>query len=234
MADFKKRGGFGGGKSFGRRDFGGSGDSRGGSSFGGGASRSRFNRPGNRDFRQTQMFSATCAECAKPCEVPFRPNGDKPVYCSYCFNKNKPAGTDSRSSGEYPRRDSGSSFDRAPRKEYSSSSFSSNSSSAPVARAQVDNGQINEIKRQIDTLNTKIDKLMELISKGSSSVQKFEKKTEEKTLEKSPEKKAEEINTAVKSAVNSNTATAKVTEVKKIDKKADKKAVKKVASKKSK
>ncbi len=97
MADFKKRGGFGGGKSFGRRDFGGSSDSRGGSSFGGGAGRSRFNRPGNRDFRQTQMFSATCAECAKPCEVPFRPNGDKPVFCSYCFNKNKPAGTDSRS-----------------------------------------------------------------------------------------------------------------------------------------
>jgi len=214
MADFKKRGGFGGGKSFGRRDFGGSGDFRGGSSFGGGAGRSRFNRPGNRDFRQTQMFSATCAECAKPCEVPFRPNGDKPVYCNYCFNKNKPAG-----------RDSGSSFDRAPRKEYSSNSFSSNSSNAPVARAQVDNGQLNDVKKQLDTLNTKIDKIMELISKGSSSVQKFEK---------NPEKKAEEINTALKSAVNSNTVTAKAVEVKKIDKKADKKAVKKVASKKSK
>ena len=33
-------------------------------------------------------YSATCDACGRRCEVPFRPTGAKPVYCSYCF-KNK-------------------------------------------------------------------------------------------------------------------------------------------------
>jgi CxxC-x17-CxxC domain-containing protein len=32
-----------------------------------------------------EMFPATCASCGKSCQVPFQPNGDKPVYCSDCF-----------------------------------------------------------------------------------------------------------------------------------------------------
>ncbi len=32
-----------------------------------------------------EMFSATCASCGKACQVPFQPSGDKPVYCSDCF-----------------------------------------------------------------------------------------------------------------------------------------------------
>ncbi|MDD5045098.1 MAG: zinc-ribbon domain containing protein [Candidatus Omnitrophica bacterium] len=38
-----------------------------------------------------QMFPATCSQCGKSTEVPFQPRGDKPVYCSECFNKVKPA-----------------------------------------------------------------------------------------------------------------------------------------------
>jgi CxxC-x17-CxxC domain-containing protein len=38
-----------------------------------------------------QMFPAVCATCGKETEVPFQPRGDKPVYCSDCYNKNKPA-----------------------------------------------------------------------------------------------------------------------------------------------
>ena len=38
-----------------------------------------------------QMFPATCAECGKATEVPFQPRGDKPVYCSDCFRKIRPA-----------------------------------------------------------------------------------------------------------------------------------------------
>lgn len=55
----------------------------------------RSNDRGNRDnrdnrrpsFGEKQMFSATCAKCGNRCEVPFRPNGEKPVYCSQCFTK---------------------------------------------------------------------------------------------------------------------------------------------------
>jgi CxxC-x17-CxxC domain-containing protein len=32
-----------------------------------------------------EMFSATCASCGREAQVPFQPNGTKPVYCSDCF-----------------------------------------------------------------------------------------------------------------------------------------------------
>ena len=38
-----------------------------------------------------EMHKAICAECGKECEVPFKPTGDKPVYCKECFAKHKPA-----------------------------------------------------------------------------------------------------------------------------------------------
>lgn len=37
-----------------------------------------------------EMHKATCAECGKECEVPFKPDGSKPVYCRDCFQKHKP------------------------------------------------------------------------------------------------------------------------------------------------
>ena len=70
-------GGFGGsrGGSGGRGGFGGS---RGG--FGGGRGRDRFSSDGPRE-----MFDSVCSKCGKKCQLPFRPRGDKPVYCSACF-----------------------------------------------------------------------------------------------------------------------------------------------------
>lgn len=36
---------------------------------------------------EKKMFRATCSECGKSCEVPFKPNSDKPVYCDQCFGR---------------------------------------------------------------------------------------------------------------------------------------------------
>ncbi len=65
MRDFNRSGGNnrGGGRSFGG----------GGRGFGG----NRGDRP--------EMFDAVCDQCGKDCRVPFRPSGDKPTYCSECF-----------------------------------------------------------------------------------------------------------------------------------------------------
>ncbi len=55
------------------------------------------NKTSGRDDRREdrQMHKATCANCGKNCEVPFRPSGDKPIYCSNCFEKeNKSRGGD--------------------------------------------------------------------------------------------------------------------------------------------
>ena len=44
---------------------------------------------GNRDRERPQMHEAICSDCGKRCEVPFKPTGDKPVYCSQCFSKHR-------------------------------------------------------------------------------------------------------------------------------------------------
>ena len=38
-----------------------------------------------------EMHKATCSECGKECEVPFKPKADRPVFCRECFAKRKAA-----------------------------------------------------------------------------------------------------------------------------------------------
>lgn|GEM_PF-89799 len=52
-----------------------------------------------------EMFSATCAECGDRCEVPFKPNGEKPVYCRNCFKKDASPRSDRRDTGRFESRD---------------------------------------------------------------------------------------------------------------------------------
>ncbi len=49
----------------------------------------RGNRPGGRrDFRERpEMHQAVCDKCGANCEVPFRPSGDKPIFCNNCFDR---------------------------------------------------------------------------------------------------------------------------------------------------
>jgi CxxC-x17-CxxC domain-containing protein len=53
----------------------------------------RYGSSGGGSFggAKRQMFPATCAQCGKTTEVPFQPRGDKPVYCSDCYRKTRPA-----------------------------------------------------------------------------------------------------------------------------------------------
>lgn len=57
-------------------------DRRGGRGFGG---RGGFGR----DRRDMAPCDAVCAKCGKNCQVPFKPRGDKPVYCSACFGEQR-------------------------------------------------------------------------------------------------------------------------------------------------
>ena len=43
-----------------------------------------FNR---RDSGRPEMHKAICDKCGAECEVPFKPTGDRPVFCSNCFEK---------------------------------------------------------------------------------------------------------------------------------------------------
>jgi CxxC-x17-CxxC domain-containing protein len=46
-----------------------------------------------------EMFSATCSSCGKEAQVPFRPSGEKPVYCSDCFQQQRGSQSAGRSRG---------------------------------------------------------------------------------------------------------------------------------------
>ena len=61
----------------------------GGNSYGGGGGYSS-------DRGQREMHTTTCSSCGKDAQVPFIPSGDKPVYCSDCFQSRKPARSGSR------------------------------------------------------------------------------------------------------------------------------------------
>ena len=38
-----------------------------------------------------EMHPAVCAQCGAQTMVPFRPRGDRPVYCSDCFSTMRPS-----------------------------------------------------------------------------------------------------------------------------------------------
>jgi CxxC-x17-CxxC domain-containing protein len=44
-------------------------------------------RPSDRPARQ--MYAVVCYDCGKDTEIPFKPSGDRPVYCQECFAKRR-------------------------------------------------------------------------------------------------------------------------------------------------
>ena len=40
-------------------------------------------------FGQREMHTVTCADCGDEAQVPFKPSGDRPVYCRDCYQKNR-------------------------------------------------------------------------------------------------------------------------------------------------
>jgi CxxC-x17-CxxC domain-containing protein len=57
----------------------------GGYSSGGGGGYSSGGGGGGYDRGPREMFTATCSNCGREAQVPFRPTSGKPVYCSDCF-----------------------------------------------------------------------------------------------------------------------------------------------------
>lgn len=84
------------------------GNNRGGFNNGGRSSGSRFRggESSRRDHnfrgferRPLEMHEATCDKCGKQCRVPFKPTGNKPIYCSDCFEKTGNSRTGDRDFG---------------------------------------------------------------------------------------------------------------------------------------
>jgi len=167
MGNFNKfdkgRGGSGGG----RGGFGG------GRSFGGGGGR-RF---GGRGDGPVQMHPATCSKCGQSCEVPFRPTGDRPVFCNNCF----------KSQGDASPRFAPKSFGGDDR----GRNFGGN---AIVNTNASTGGTVT--KAQIDALNVKLDKILSLLASTKTEVKPkteapaVKEKKEVAKKEKAPAKKS--------------------------------------------
>ncbi len=104
---------------------------------------------GGGDSRRREMHDAVCDECGRDCKVPFRPSGDKPIYCSDCFER-RGGGDDNRSE----RRDSYGSNRR---------NFDDRGSSRPRQEG-ISDRSISQLVEKIEISNTKLDKIISLLS----------------------------------------------------------------------
>ena len=129
-----------------------------------------FGNKGNFDRGSREMFKANCASCGEVCEVPFRPNGTRPVYCSNCFVKDSPAGN------RPPRRDFGQrpSFER----------------SAPqVPRPDQ---AFNDLKAELRVVNKNLERLITLLTPTPTQSKEAEPKAvkAQKAAKKTTKKKS--------------------------------------------
>ncbi|WP_227765203.1 zinc-ribbon domain containing protein [Zhaonella formicivorans] len=55
------------------------------------ANRKKQNSGGSagRPRQSRELFTTTCSSCGAQTEVPFKPTGDRPVYCRDCFQAKK-------------------------------------------------------------------------------------------------------------------------------------------------
>lgn len=97
--------------------------------------------PKDRAPRETKSYPAICSDCGKACDVPFRPDGVKPVLCRDCYSKKAPA---TNMSGNRDR-------------------FTSNEQRGHTPAPAVAVGEINLITKQLTALEEKVNQILELI-----------------------------------------------------------------------
>lgn len=45
--------------------------------------------PAGTDQQGRQLYNVKCSNCGKDTQVPFKPSGDRPVYCRDCYMQKK-------------------------------------------------------------------------------------------------------------------------------------------------
>ena len=115
----------------------------------------------NRSTREREMYRTTCSNCGKDCDVPFKPNGSKPVFCSDCFEKN---GGETRRSNDRdyaPRR---SNFERPNLNQNRSYDRPQNFERPPSHDRPQNNDRGQNNNDQLAVLNAKLDRIITLLT----------------------------------------------------------------------
>lgn len=177
------------------------GANRGGGGFrgGNGGGRPDFKRKewGNDRGGNKSMHSAVCSDCGNRCEVPFRPSGDKPVYCNNCFGAQR----DGKERNDRPYFDT-----QKVKKDFSSMKSVSHADSRPVSQ-----GTDEALKKQLSEISMKLDRLTNTVTRL------LDERIQQEVIKVAPViSKTETKKVAQKSAVKK---TAPVKTVKKVSKK---------------
>lgn len=142
-------------------------------SGGGGGFRPRGERGfDNRSSRPMVMHQAVCSNCGRSCEVPFRPTGDKPVYCRECF-----AAKGGASNGDR--------FGKKDRRDFAPS--------APSRASSQGGGGNDELKKQLESVNAKLERLISAVQAIASVKGPAKAAAPEKVAAKKTAKKAKKI-----------------------------------------
>jgi CxxC-x17-CxxC domain-containing protein len=100
--------------------------------------------------REMTMHKAVCSNCGKSCEVPFKPVNGKPVYCKECFGK---------MGGGAPGDRSGDRNERPPRRDFGGYNNRNERSERPERAMPASDGN-DDIKKQLQSVNIKLDRLI--------------------------------------------------------------------------
>ena len=159
----------------------------------------RSNRfSGKRDSGRPTMHRAVCSKCGKDCEVPFKPTGNKPIFCSECFRNE--GNNDSRrpSDGRDSRRSSGGRDSRRPsfgdKRMYEATCAECGVKCEVPFKPRGDkpvlcsdcfskensNRSSYQSKKELEIIETKLDKILELLSPAVSKKTKVKKETVKK------------------------------------------------------
>lgn len=98
-----------------------------------------------------QKFDAVCSNCGKACQVPFRPDGVKPVYCKDCFGAPREALTG-----------------KAGKKKFSVGPAAGFSAPVGAGGNAAGGKSIADLTRQIAAMNTKIDTILKILTDGGA------------------------------------------------------------------
>jgi CxxC-x17-CxxC domain-containing protein len=187
MPSFNRSGGGRGGNKFGKKDFG-----------------KRSFR--DRDSERPMMHKATCGECGSPCEVPFKPVGDRPVFCKNCFRGNGDSNPGRSDEREFRKRDFGRDSERpgmhkatcdecgkpcevpfrptGDKPIYCRNCFKKDGNTSNGG-----NKNNEQFKEQIEALNSKLDRILKILTSVSKE-KAPEQGAEEKVKGPKPKKEA--------------------------------------------
>lgn len=146
--------------------------------------------PRNRE--KPEMFQTVCSECGDECEVPFKPNGRKPVFCRSCFKK------DEFDEGSSDRRDDRRDYgrDNYEKPRFEKPRFEKPRFEKPAYKEQTGG---ENYKAQFEMLNFKMDMILKALHNMGVNPIAPAKAHEPKKEVKKEEPKKEEVK---ESAVN--------------------------------